>query len=92
MEPPETKLSSYLPYHEPGIITILTQASLLLVLNIFNSLFDSLIYCGLLAQVFIGIAWGTPGGKLLDQEIENVIVQLGYLGLLLLVYEGISAL
>lgn len=90
MASPELEISSYLPYHEPGIITILIQTSFLLVLNVMNSLFDRLIYCGLLAQVFIGVAWGTPGGKILNGEAENVIVQLGYLGLLLLVYEGLS--
>lgn len=86
----QMEISSYLPYHEPSIITILIQTSFLLVLNAMNSLFDSLIYCGLLAQVFIGVAWGTPGGKILNRESENVVVQLGYLGLLLLVYEGLS--
>ncbi|EKD20205.1 Na+/H+ antiporter [Drepanopeziza brunnea f. sp. 'multigermtubi' MB_m1] len=80
--------TSFLPYHEPGIVTILIQSSLLLILNIINTLFDKLIFCGLLGQVFIGVAWGTPGAAWLDVETEHVIVQLGYLGLILLVYEG----
>jgi hypothetical protein len=84
------EVSSYLPYHEPDIITILTQSGFLLVLNIINHIFDNLIFCGLIGQIFIGIAWGTPGGSLLDKEAERVIVQFGYLGLILLVYEGIS--
>ncbi|KAH7418298.1 Sodium/hydrogen exchanger family-domain-containing protein [Cadophora sp. MPI-SDFR-AT-0126] len=80
--------TSFLPYHEPGIVTILTQTSLLLLLNIINTVFDQLIFCGLLGQVFVGVAWGTPGAKWLSLETEHVIVQLGYLGLILLVYEG----
>lgn len=84
--PAETK--SFLPYHEPGIVTILIQSSFLLILNVVNTLFDKLIFCGLLGQVFIGVAWGTPGGKWLGQDVEDVIVQLGYLGLILLVYQG----
>ncbi|KAG0647508.1 hypothetical protein D0Z07_6696 [Hyphodiscus hymeniophilus] len=80
--------TSFLPYHEPGIVTILIQTSLLLVLNIVNTVFDQLIFCGLLGQVFIGVAWGTPGAKWVSVETEHVIVQLGYLGLILLVYEG----
>ncbi|KFY02390.1 hypothetical protein V490_00524 [Pseudogymnoascus sp. VKM F-3557] len=80
--------NSFLPYHEPGIVTILIQTSLLLILNVVNSIFDKLIFCGLLGQVFIGVAWGTPGAKWLGQGVEDVIVQLGYLGLILLVYEG----
>ena len=47
-----------------------------------------LIFCGLLGQVFVGVAWGTPGAKWLSSEMEEVVVQLGYLGLILLVYEG----
>lgn len=81
---------SYLPYHEPDIVTILTQSAFLLVLNIVNHIFDNLIFCGLVGQIFVGVAWGTPGGKLLGQEAEDVIVQLGYIGLILLVYEGMS--
>lgn len=82
--------TSYLPYHEPDIITILIQSAFLLVLNIVNHIFDNLIFCGLIGQIFIGVAWGTPGGKLLDEEAEHIVVQLGYLGLILLVYEGMS--
>ena len=77
-----------LPYHEPGIATILIQSSFLLLLNLVNAVLDRLVYCGLLGQVFVGIAWGTPGAKWLSIEAEEVIVQLGYLGLMLLVYEG----
>ncbi|OBT49944.1 hypothetical protein VE04_09643 [Pseudogymnoascus sp. 24MN13] len=82
------EVTSFLPYHEPGIVTILIQSSFILILNVVNTLFDKLIFCGLLGQVFIGVAWGTPGAKWLGQEVENVIVQLGYLGLILLVYQG----
>ncbi|KAI1452287.1 Sodium/hydrogen exchanger [Annulohypoxylon moriforme] len=77
-----------LPYHEPGIVTILIHTSFLLLLNIGNFVLDHTLYCGLLGQIFLGIAWGTPGAKWLTTEIEEVIVQLGYLGLLLIVYEG----
>jgi hypothetical protein len=79
---------SSLPYHEPGIVTILIQASFLLLLNIVNAALDRLLYCGLLGQVLIGIAWGTPGAKWLSVNIEETVVQLGYLGLILLVFEG----
>ncbi|KAF1933543.1 uncharacterized protein M421DRAFT_415885 [Didymella exigua CBS 183.55] len=77
-----------LPYHEPGIHTILILVSFLLLLNVANAALDKVLYCGLLGQVLIGIAWGTPGGKWLSIEVEEVIIQLGYLGLILLVYEG----
>ncbi|KAL7932454.1 Sodium/hydrogen exchanger family domain-containing protein [Trichoderma chlorosporum] len=81
-------MTAFLPYHEPGVVTILIQASFLLVLNVANFVLDNSIHCGLLGQIFVGVAWGTPGAKWLSAEVEQVIVQLGYLGLLLLVYEG----
>jgi hypothetical protein len=83
---PET----FLPYKEPGIVTILVQSSFVLSLNVVNTLFDKLIFCGLLGQVFIGVAWGTPGAQWLGFDVEDSIVQLGYLGLILLVYEGLD--
>ncbi|KAL7813144.1 Sodium/hydrogen exchanger family domain-containing protein [Trichoderma aethiopicum] len=81
-------MAASLPYHEPGIVTILIQASFLLLLNVANFVLDHSLYCGLLGQIFVGVAWGTPGAKWLSTEAQQVVVQLGYLGLLLLVYEG----
>lgn len=83
-------LLASLPYHEPDIVVILIQSAFLLLLNILNFILDKALYCGLLGQVFLGVAWGTPGAKWLGSDVESVIVQLGYLGLLLLVYEGSS--
>ncbi|KAL0955288.1 hypothetical protein HGRIS_004178 [Hohenbuehelia grisea] len=80
--------ATYLPYHEPSIITVLVQSSFILLLNIINIALDQLVYCGLIGQVVLGVAWGTPGAQLLGEEAEHIIVQLGYLGLILLVYEG----
>jgi hypothetical protein len=80
-----------LPYEEPGIIAILILFSFLYLLNVINDCLDRWIYCGLLGQVFIGVAWGTPGAQWLAKAAQEVFVQLGYLGLLLLVYEGMIA-
>ncbi|RMZ73184.1 sodium hydrogen exchanger family [Pyrenophora seminiperda CCB06] len=77
-----------LPYHEPGIVTILLLTSFLLLLNVINAALDRLLYCGLLGQVLVGIAWGAPGTKWLTASVQETVVQLGYLGLILLVYEG----
>jgi hypothetical protein len=77
-------------YHEPPITTILNQTGFLIVLNLVNVCLDRILYCGLIGQLFIGILWGTPGAKWLDRGTETVIQQLGYLGLILLVYEGRS--
>ncbi|OQD80434.1 hypothetical protein PENANT_c035G07367 [Penicillium antarcticum] len=75
-------------YHEPSIETVLNYTGLLLVLNIIKICLDNLLYCGLIGQLFVGILWGTPGAQWLNQETERVIQQIGYLGLILLIYEG----
>lgn len=84
----EQAIESAFAYHEPPIDIILNQSGLLIVLNLVNVCLDKLVYCGLIGQLFIGILWGTPGAKWLDREMETFIQQLGYLGLIMLVYEG----
>ncbi|GKT44570.1 Na(+)/H(+)-K(+) antiporter GerN [Colletotrichum spaethianum] len=79
---------SSLAYHEPAITTVIVLSGFLLLLNSVNYGLDKLVYCGLIGQVFLGIAWGTPGAKWLSEEMEHSIVQLGYLGLILIVFEG----
>ena len=79
-----------LAYHEPGIVTILILASFLLLENAINWVFDKLLFCGLIGQIAVGVAWGTPGAKWLSTDVENTIMQIGYLGLILLVFEGME--
>lgn len=82
-------VNSHLIYHEPGINTVLLQSSFIFALNIVNYVLDHAIHCGLVGQILVGTAWGVPGGDLLKKEVQGVMVELGYLGLILLVYEGI---
>lgn len=77
-----------LPYHEPGLEDILVLAAFLLALNIVNAVLDQTLYCGLVGQVFVGVAWGTPGAGWLSAPAERAVAQLGYLGLVLIVFEG----
>jgi hypothetical protein len=80
-----------LPYREPSITALLILSSFLCLLNVINHLLDKWIYCGLLGQVFIGVAWGLPGAQWISKAIQKVFTQLGSLGLVLLVYEGMIA-
>lgn len=59
---------TFLPYHEPDIITILIQSSLVLVLNLTNAVFDAFVSYGLISQIFIGAIWGMPGLSWLSTE------------------------
>ncbi|KAI0827790.1 hypothetical protein F5Y06DRAFT_308451 [Hypoxylon sp. FL0890] len=76
---------SSLPYHEPSIIQVLVLSSFLLALNVIDAILDRALYCGLVGQVLIG---GAPGGNLLSPDLLNAVLQLGYLGLILIVFEG----
>lgn len=75
-------------YHEPDIITILIQSSFILALNAIDYILDKAIYCGLIGQILIGMAWGTPGANILGSDFQRTITDLGYLGLILIVFEG----
>ncbi|KAM5356483.1 hypothetical protein ACJ41O_003129 [Fusarium nematophilum] len=81
-------MESSLAYHEPSVTVISILSGFLLLLNLVNYGLDKIAYCGLIGQVALGIAWGTPGAKWLSREVEDAVMQLGYLGLILIVYEG----
>ncbi|RPB11252.1 hypothetical protein P167DRAFT_554126 [Morchella conica CCBAS932] len=82
--------ASSLPYHEPSIVQVLTLSSFGLLLNLTNWALERTIYCGLVGQILIGVFWGTPLGDWLDSSIEAAVVQLGYLGLILLVVAALG--
>lgn len=81
-------MASYLPYHELDAVSLLIFSSFLLLLNIVGWTLDLLMSCGLVTQIFIGVGWGIPGGNWLTESAQKTIMQLGYIGLLLMVYEG----
>ncbi|KAH7008844.1 Sodium/hydrogen exchanger family-domain-containing protein [Ilyonectria destructans] len=81
-------MEASLSYHEPSITVISILSGFLLLLNLVNFGLDKIAYCGLIGQVALGIAWGTPGAKWLSREVEDAVMQLGYLGLILIVYDG----
>ncbi|KAE8450635.1 hypothetical protein EG329_005979 [Mollisiaceae sp. DMI_Dod_QoI] len=80
----------YLPYEEPGITTILSLAAFLVLLNVGRYLLDSLLYCGIIAEILIGVVWGLPvgGTAWLTKGMQETIQAFGYLGLIGLVFEG----
>ena len=80
----------YLPYEEPGIVTILSLTSFLLLLNIIRCILDRALYCGIIGEILIGVIWGLPvgGTAWLGLELQETIQALGYLGLIGLVFEG----
>ncbi|OQO10118.1 hypothetical protein B0A48_04475 [Cryoendolithus antarcticus] len=79
---------SALSYHEPSISTLLVLSSFLLLLNFLNFLLNKVLYCGLIGQILLGILYGIPGANWLSLEVQDAVMQLGYIGLILVVYEG----
>ena len=79
-----------LPYTEPPLDALLPLSSFLLALHIVAWPLNRLFSCGLLGQIFVGTVWGTPVTSWLGIDMEKTVEQLGYIGLILLVYEGES--
>ena len=81
-----------LQYEEPSLETLLPLASFLLALHILAWPFNRLFSCGLLGQILVGILWGAPLSSWLGSDIQRTVVNLGYVGLIVLVYEGRTVL
>jgi hypothetical protein len=86
---PSNVAMNSLPYHEPPLSTLLPLSAFLLCLQIVAYPFN-LISSGLLGQILVGIIFGTPLASWLSLPTQQAIVQLGYIGLILLCYEGIN--
>jgi hypothetical protein len=78
-------------YHEPSISSLLIISSYLYLLNLARWFFQYLVGAGLLGEILIGIICGTPLAGWLDESWEEFMVIIGYIGLLLIVYEGMSS-
>ncbi|CUM64909.1 uncharacterized protein PRCAT00002527001 [Priceomyces carsonii] len=79
---------TYFAYEEPNPVTILIYSGFILLLNAIKFVLDRLISCGLVGQILIGVTFGVPGCKWLTLSAQKTIMQLGYIGLILMVYEG----
>ena len=76
-----------LPYQQPALSVLLPLLGFLLALHVVAWPLDRFISAGLLGQVAVGVIWG-PLASWIATDTQQAIVQLGYVGLILLVYEG----
>ena len=81
-----------LPYHEPTLIQLLVLASFLYLCNIARIVTDYFLYAGIVAEITLGIVYGSPLANLLPADWEHTFTALGYLGLILVVFEGTTPL
>lgn len=75
-------------YYEPSLEILLPLAAFPLLLHIVAWPLNKLISCGLLGQIVVGMIFGAPLTQWLGDETYATVLQLGYIGLILLVYEG----
>ena len=75
-------------YVEPTIVSLLILSSFIYLLNVARSVAHRVFYAGLIGEIFVGIIYAAPLANVLKTEWEQTILDFGYLGLLLLVFEG----
>jgi Kef-type K+ transport system membrane component KefB len=78
----------FLHYNEPSIISLLTLISFFLFLSLAEWLSDTLFKAGLIGQILVGILYGLPVGNIMDEAWQETFVSLGYLGIILIIFEG----
>ncbi|KAI0797119.1 hypothetical protein C8Q75DRAFT_743522 [Abortiporus biennis] len=76
------------PYEEPTFTQVLVLLSFIYFLNVTRSLFDSAFNAGLLAQIALGMIYGTPLASILPPGWEATFTAMGYLGLIGIIFEG----
>ncbi|KAL1856500.1 hypothetical protein Daus18300_010657 [Diaporthe australafricana] len=80
--------AGFLQYHEPDIISLLVLISFFFFLSSVGWVFNKTIRAGLIGQILIGILYGTPVGDILDAAWQETFMALGYIGLILIIFEG----
>ncbi|BGO99026.1 hypothetical protein RTG_00546 [Rhodotorula toruloides ATCC 204091] len=75
------------PYHEPPFTSLAVLISFLFLANVARGIANKVLYAGLLGEIAVGVIFG-PVAKILDTEWEETFVAVGYIGLVLIVFEG----
>ena len=47
-----------------------------------------IVKAGLIGQIIVGLIYGAPIGNILSLDWQTTFVDLGYIGLILIVFEG----
>ncbi|KAI0829235.1 hypothetical protein BC628DRAFT_1408747 [Trametes gibbosa] len=81
-------MPTVLPYHEPTLINLLIFSSFIYLLNIIRVGADFLVHGGIVAEIALGIVFGSPLTGLLHIDWEATFTIFGYIGLVLVVFEG----
>lgn len=81
-------MAETITFKEPSITTLLVLISFLYFLQVSRKTADRLFGAGLLGEIAIGVIYGPVAGILPEAWLEPFLV-VGYLGLILIVFEGL---
>ena len=79
---------SIVPYQTPDIPILFTISSFIYLANVAEDIFSSLINAGLIGSLSVGIIFGPEASNILPTYIQSTFIILGYIGLILLVFEA----
>ncbi|KAJ7581057.1 Cation/H+ exchanger [Mycena floridula] len=75
-------------YQPPDQPTLLTIASFLFFNSLSENLFQLALNAGLIGPLVVGIIYGPQVANILPEYLAETFIVLGYIGLILLVFEG----
>lgn len=75
-------------YDIPEIPLLLTLASFIFILNVAEELANNLLKAGLLGSIVVGIIYGPEAANIIPLGGQETFLVLGYIGLLLIVFEA----
>ncbi|GAA6051932.1 hypothetical protein JCM3770_006583 [Rhodotorula araucariae] len=86
-DPSHSNAPGTVPYHEPGFVPLVVVLSFLYLAQVARVVATRVFFAGLLGEIAVGVVYG-PVGKLLHAEWQETFLILGYIGLVLIVFEG----
>lgn len=81
-------LQSSIPYEIPNPPSLLTLSSFLYLINVADYIASQVIHAGLIGPLVVGIVYGSQAADILSPYLQSTFIDLGYIGLLLIVFEA----
>ncbi|KAL2851337.1 Sodium/hydrogen exchanger family-domain-containing protein [Aspergillus pseudodeflectus] len=78
----------FVQYHEHSIVQILVIISFFFFLSLAEWLSAKVIRAGIIGLTAVGIIYGKPLADILELEWQHTFIALGYVGLILIIFEG----
>ncbi|GLB42697.1 putative sodium/hydrogen exchanger family protein [Lyophyllum shimeji] len=82
------KMRTVVPYDVPDILHLVTISAFIYLLKVAESILTTTISAGLIGSLALGIIAGPEVLDLLPEYVQRTFIILGYIGLLLIVFEA----